>query len=354
MSRFTFRISYRINAALVWFLFAYRYVVLAEREPLATQSQGHSRRLDQLVSTSNGQLCLVADIDPKVNDGPESYGLTTFNDKIYFGGKLPGTDQTALWSLDPDNGILKVESDVIQKPYYLTIFQNKLYFFARDEAHGYELWSFDGTHAKLEADIYPGPDGSVAPPSYDGVGIVEFDNKIYFSANDGVHGEELWSFDGTTASMVADIMPGLESSSPLGMTVYNNQLFFGAITKLFTNGVIQSTSVFSYDGSLLHLVVEYTYAESRHPPYSMAMLGNKLYYNEFGLAYYDFDTGDDSVILVPDVFSDPVDLHLFQDKIYFSAERFYPVVKREIFSFDGTTSTQITSAGRPDRRWTFF
>ena len=40
-----------------------------------------------------------------------------------------------------------------------------------------------------------------------------FNNKLYFRAQDSVHGFELWSFDGTTLSMVQDINNGTTSNS---------------------------------------------------------------------------------------------------------------------------------------------
>ena len=42
-----------------------------------------------------------------------------------------------------------------------------------------------------------------------------FNNKLYFRAQDSVHGFELWSFDGTTLSMVQDINPGTTDSNPV-------------------------------------------------------------------------------------------------------------------------------------------
>ena len=41
----------------------------------------------------------------------------------------------------------------------------------------------------------------------------EFNDKLYLNAFDGVHGFELWSFDGTTLSMVQDINNGTTSNS---------------------------------------------------------------------------------------------------------------------------------------------
>jgi ELWxxDGT repeat protein len=70
-------------------------------------------------------------------------------------------------------------------------------------------------------------------------GLTVFNNALYFSASDGVTGTELWRTDGTEGGTVRvkDIAPGVGSiggilaplsSSPNGFTVFNNALYFSA------------------------------------------------------------------------------------------------------------------------------
>ena len=74
------------------------------------------------------------------------------------------------------------------------------------------------------ADIRPGISGS-SPGNLTAVG-----DTLFFSANDGSSGYELWKSDGTAAGTVrvADIRPGIDSSDPRYLTTVGDTLFFSA------------------------------------------------------------------------------------------------------------------------------
>ena len=95
---------------------------------------------------------------------------------------------------------------------------------------GEELWKYDGTTATMVADINP---MSSSSSPYD---LAVFNGALYFAADDGVHGEELWKFDPAntsgsahgTASLVADINPGVDDGDADNLIVFNNALYFVA------------------------------------------------------------------------------------------------------------------------------
>ena len=75
--------------------------------------------------------------------------------------------------------------------------------------------------------------------------MVEYRGEVYFDADDGVHGDELWRTDGSPkgTKLAVDIVLGAESSSPIGPIVnVNDRLFFSA-------GAGTQRSVYASDGT---------------------------------------------------------------------------------------------------------
>jgi ELWxxDGT repeat protein len=111
-------------------------------------------------------------------------------------------------------------------PANIVVMNNALYFAANDGVHGTELYRSDGTAAGtvLVKDINPGS-GSSGPSDLTPVG-----STLYFDADDGVHGPELWKSDGTAAGtvLVKDINPGSGGSEPNSLANINGTLFFAA------------------------------------------------------------------------------------------------------------------------------
>jgi ELWxxDGT repeat protein len=160
--------------------------------------------------------------------------LTDVNGTLYFVGD-DGTNGRELWKSDGTVAGTIMVKDIrpgsadgfeATRPPELTNVNGKVYFAADDGVHGIELWQSNGTAAGtvLVKDVNP---GSVRSFPLD---LTNVNGRLYFSADDGVSGRELWQSDGTGAGtvMVRDIFPGNTSSDPEYFTVMNNKLYFAA------------------------------------------------------------------------------------------------------------------------------
>lgn len=119
--------------------------------------------------------------------------------------------------------------DNVDRPWW-TAMEDAVYFLHDDGIHGQELWRSDGTSAGtwMVRDLCPGSCGSAKWNSWDRLERVG--EILFFAGDDGVHGVELWRTDGTASGtvLVADLVPGLASGRPSGFTRVGALLFFNA------------------------------------------------------------------------------------------------------------------------------
>ena len=211
--------------------------------------------------TSEGTQ-LLKDINPGSSyDFPDSSNasdFTEFEERLFFaandgetGNELWVSDGTSegtqlLKDINPNSN--RNSSEIIDDSYYpypyisgsnpsnFTEFKDQLFFTANDGENGNELWVSDGTSegTQLLKDINPGsnygnPNGSYAS------NFTEFEDQLFFTANNGENGNELWVSDGTSegTQLLVDINPGSNYGNPNGsyaynLTVINDELVFSA------------------------------------------------------------------------------------------------------------------------------
>ena len=205
----------------------------------------HGRELWKSDGTTSGTT-MVEDLYPG-SGGGISYGiLTNANGTLFFTGS-DGING-GLWKSDGTAAGTVPVSYAFPLSGALTTSVNGTLFFKYDDGiHGEELWKSDGTAAgtTMVKDITPWTTPSYYPISSHIHDLTNVNGTLFFGADDGVHGDELWKSDGTEAgtTLVKDIFPGTRtyyqwyggsytfpnSSSPRSLTNVNGILFFTAV-----------------------------------------------------------------------------------------------------------------------------
>jgi ELWxxDGT repeat protein len=195
-------------------------------------------------STSGWELCrsngtpagtgLVKEIRPGT-DGSLPEQLTASGGALYFNAD-DGTAGRELWTSDGTEAGTTLVRDLWiggdSSPDRLIDVAGTLFFSATTPDEGRELWKTDGTEAGtvLVKDIRPGSDSSIEKASHWGGFTVAVGGTLFFVANDGASGTELWKSDGTAAGtvLVKDIAPGSLGSGPFWLTRVSNRVYFAA------------------------------------------------------------------------------------------------------------------------------
>ena len=148
-------------------------------------------------------------------------------------------------------------------PDNFTEVNGNLYFTAFSPAGGLEVWKSDGSlgGTVMVQDIVPGPaDGTAETPrlpTFDPSPrpdkMVNMNGMLYFRGYSPEAGLELWRLNGMgpvpqNIAMVGDIFPGPQSSAPLKLNNINGKLFFGA-----DNGVV-GKELFVYDPTVNYIL----------------------------------------------------------------------------------------------------
>jgi len=151
----------------------------------------------------------------------------------------------------------------------MAVVGTRIYFTADDGVHGTELWVTDGSPAgtRMVRDIRPGPLSS--RPSALGA----FGGQVYFGADDGMHGHELWRSDGTETGteLVVDLTPGISGTWISSTAAGAGKLFVRANHRLYSSdGTAAGTQ-------LLHSHLEQPYSSIRGASFELLADGTAVF-----------------------------------------------------------------------------
>jgi len=196
---------------------------------------GSGIRFFQSDGTTNGTAPVSAAI-PRLNSVKASVDI---NGRMFFVGSEQ-TIQNELWISDgtPTGTVLLKDVRPGSNDARISNLTNAdgiLYFTADDGVHGNELWRSDGTPngTVLVSDLNTTPTGGF-PGSSNPTELTSLNGVLFFLANNGRNGSQLWRTNGTARGVtrVSGIDPGAPVSSPSGLTVWNNRLLFAGNSKV--------------------------------------------------------------------------------------------------------------------------
>ena len=215
--------------------------------------------------------------------------LVVFGNYIYFAADDGTGDGVELWRTDGTRDGTKLFKEIYDEtaepssstPEQFMVANNRLYFVADDGIHGRELWSTDGTvlGTNIVRDIREASSNAE---------IREFAPSgpyLYFSADDGIHGREIWRTDGTLLGtiLLKDIndVPE-ESSDPRALTAFNGAVYFQAFNYTYglelwrTDGTVLGTELLKDINQTLQPVGRSSGAGSS--PFGFTAFGGYLYF----------------------------------------------------------------------------
>jgi ELWxxDGT repeat protein len=214
-------------------------IVIGNEMYFAGVSGAEGVQLWETDGTASGTQ-MVADLNPGGGSSSPG-GFTNFNGKLAFAalGQLWITNGTSAGTISLGDFNPTGVSGTTDR---MAVLGNDLYFMRYNAADSDgqstgELWKTDGTLAgtQMVTDVSPGNDGDESVNS-EPSDLININGKLYFAADDGVHGWALWKSDGTAVgtSMVDDLAPPPAAGSPedgsypSNLTDFDGQLYFTA------------------------------------------------------------------------------------------------------------------------------
>lgn len=334
-----------------------KFIIMKTKNYLFNKSKLGSSILSSRIYVTLAALLIgstmLAQTPEMVSGSPlNAKGFTELGNRVYFNGESSNGDKWLLSTtgneVDRHPGVAPVNysandpSEMVALNGQL-ILQGRLVTTGQVNLTEYELYGFNhsATHQQFDfptkiKDINPGVSSS-SP-----TGMTELNGNIYFAADDGTNGRELWVTDGTEAGtqLLKDINPGSDNSSPRRFFKYNGSLLFIA-----DNGT-DGRELWVTDGTTqgTELVKDIRTGSSDSQAYGFSEFDGKVYFRaagDDGVEPWVTDGTESGTEMLKDInpgsaSSNSSGFTVYNGNLYFSADD--GTNGQELWISDGTTS----------------
>jgi len=271
--------------------------------------------------------------------------LHAVGDQLWFGGLSldDGVEPAMTIAAGTPATVFDINPGGSSYPAGFTKLGSYVYFSADNGTDGYELWKSNGSGATMVANI-----NDTAGQGSDPNSLLAVGNTIYFSAYDQSGGRELMHATAAGYTGYFDISAGLDSSTPSNLTDVNGQLYFTAFTPDAGTELWRVNS----SGTAVERVADINPGAGSSTPYSLTPIGDWLYFtaNDGASGWELWRTNGTTTELVKDISTGAGDSYPFgfterNGVIFFQA---YSGSVWTIFQTTGTeasTVEAVTSTG---------
>ncbi len=285
------------------------------------------------------QITRVFNVNAYGSSDPKE--LTAVNDRLYFAAWNFASGRE-LWMTDADTGETKLVVDLkpglnkSSNPRELTKFQNRIYFVADSADYGSQVFSSNGLSWTLVANI--GGSAGSNPTE-----LTPSGNFLYFAATSPVWGREVWKSGGLPANtmVLSDLVPNAGSSDPQELTAWNGGLAFTAQKSA------SGRELYRYEPTVLNttfMLKDIMPGSEGSNPTELTVANGVLFFSAnspiYGRELWKSQGIWANTVMVKDLnpaSSAPQDLIAVGGRVYFSAEN--SSLGRELYRSDGTVET---------------
>ena len=282
----------------------------------------HGSGLLYATDLNTGAHRIVADLGaPSERSDPRVHLLGVTSDQMFVG------HSNGVWKSDGTaDGTIQLTDAAIPYGSPATEFAGEFYFVATSEEFGSELWKTDGTPigTSMVADIFPGVGGSSIED------ILVTADTLFFIADDGIHGREVWAIRHDGELPIAAPPPEQDKEADVRVTP----------------GESQGEFVLLHDINRVPFAYRDQYSNFYDPPEEpRAAAGNSLFFvthtNEAGYELWKADGTDGGTQPVKDINpgpgnANPNSFEVLGDVVFFRANSANS--RTDLWRTDGTES----------------